>query len=130
MSHQALITNDQILAKIEESKQWAKEHIYTVARLEFYHKYPDEVPAAENIIYIPLNYLVGFTIECQPIGLINHLSISCIGPRAPSIPAAEEIMRLYDMEPDIMHCENIQIISARNRGDTVNIWQKREQSKN
>lgn len=91
-------------AAIADLKERAKGRVTVVdaTTMEMMVNIGDTVRAANNefTIVLPMGYWVTYTLEDQPVGRIEHLSISVPKPGAmPNMRSVDMILREFGMRP-------------------------------
>jgi hypothetical protein len=126
----ALIIGDGERAAIAALKQRASRHVTTIKAdsPELLVNVGDKVRAANmaHTIHLPIGYRVTYTLEDQPIGRIEHISISVTRPgKMPNPVAVEMILEEFGMRP-LADSDSMWIEAFEPRREAINIAQRRD----
>jgi hypothetical protein len=120
MKTRPLLINDKVLIRVHEIQDWAKANIVTTEQIQQMMR--REIPSIGNSpecrMIIPIGYRVVYSIEAQPPGLCDHISVSVEDTNLDCLPstiAVETIMQLFGM-PKLVDCI-AQWVETINEGD-------------
>ena len=127
----ALIISEETKADIAWRVKFAESNVVSFRDVMRTANYV-QMPIGDDpnfVLNIEQGFRVVFSIEKQPAGIsVRHLSVSVDHPaKSPSIPAVEEILRLYGFQhPSILDGKlKIDLEKPANgRGVAINIWEK------
>lgn len=142
--HRLLVINDEVKADIARVKQYAADHVFSLARIISMISGEERVGDDPGFqITIPMDYLVCYSMEMQPppLNLCHHISISINDKDPKALPhpiAVNAILTEFgidvcfpynkagipewDKPPDHLDLEDISMCSGRGPGaQAVNI---------
>jgi hypothetical protein len=124
----ALLIGDTERAAIADLKERAQSRVTVVnaTTAELMVNVGDEVRAANMAftIYLPAGYKVTYTLEDQPVGRIEHISISVMRPgKMPNPVAVDMILREFGMRP-LADSDSMWIEAFEPRHEAINIAQR------
>lgn len=107
-----LIINPDVIKYAEKIKDYAIKHLMDVDTMKsvLLKKIPPVGDDPRHTFVIPNDYRVVYSVEEQvDAEIYHHLSVSLIGKEKvlPSVPAVEEIMKLFGMGGSIKNCRSV-----------------------
>jgi hypothetical protein len=134
MKTRPLMIDDKVLQRVHEIQDWAKANIITIEQIGKMMR--REIPSIGNLpecrMIIPFGYRVVYSIDAQPCGLCDHISVSVEDDDLNCLPnaiAVETIMELFGM-PRLVECI-AQWVETINEGDpkAINVLALQKEAK-